>query len=56
MSFNLLKSKTFWGGVITLAGWLLHQPHIDIPTIVQGLGGLTTLVGARDAVAKVAAS
>jgi hypothetical protein len=55
LSFNLFKSKTFWGGVITLGGWLLNQPHIDFSTVVQGLGALTTLVGARDAVAQIAA-
>lgn len=55
MKFNPLKSKTFWGLVISAAAWIVKQPHIDVATILQGAGGLIVGTGLRDAIAQLKA-
>ena len=54
MGWNLLKSKTVWGALIMAGGRLLsdHSPT----SIVEAVGGVLTIAGARDAIAKIPAS
>lgn len=54
MSFNILKSKTVWGTVTLISGWLATLPVIDLKHIAMGLGGLLATIGARDALTKPA--
>jgi len=51
MGWNLLKSKTVWGALIVAGGRLLadHSPT----SIVEAVGGVLTVAGARDAIAKI---
>lgn len=53
MKWNLLRSKTVWGAVIGVVGWALNQPHIDLPTVVTGIGTILGAGGIRDALHKV---
>jgi len=49
----LLKSKTFWGAVVTGAAWLLGQPHVGVPEVAQAVGGIITAAGVRDSITKL---
>jgi hypothetical protein len=49
----VLKSKTFWGSVLTACSWLVAQPHVGTIDILQALGGVVTAVGVRDAIGQV---
>ena len=57
MAFNVLKSKTVWGAVIAVIGYLL-QPEVlavlpDVAaSIVSAIGALLAAIGMRQAVAK----
>lgn len=46
--FELVKSKTVWGGVFASVGWLLKQPHVTLPNIIVAIGMLLTAIGVRD--------
>lgn len=52
LSFNPLKSKTFWGTAAVVAGWMSSLPVLDIKHAVMGLGGLLAALGLRDAATK----
>lgn len=52
MTFNILKSKTFWGAVLTAGSWLLAQQHIGLVEVGQAVGGLIGTIGLRDALTK----
>lgn len=52
MHFSFLKSKTVWGAILTAGAWILSQPHIDPVTVVQAIGSIVTVIGARSAIAK----
>ena len=41
-------SKTVWGTVATVAGWLASQPVLDKPTIIKGIGAVLIGVGTAD--------
>lgn len=49
----ILKSKTFWGSILTAGAWLASQPHVGAVEVIQALGGITTAVGVRDAIGQV---
>lgn len=53
---TLLTSKTVWGAVAAIGGYFFQQTSQGIPitgwTILQGLGALISVVGARDAITK----
>ena len=57
MAFNVLKSKTVWGAVIAVIGYLL-QPEVlailpeVVASIVTAVGALLAAIGLRQAVAK----
>lgn len=46
----ILKSKTFWGSVLTAGAWLFGQPHVGGTEIIQAVGGVVTAIGVRDAI------
>ena len=50
---TLVKSKTVWGAAGATVAYLCKQDHLTIWSVIQGLGGFLSVVGARDAVAKV---
>ncbi len=50
---TLLKSKTVWGTIAAVAGWLASQPTLDKTTILTGAGVVLTGVGVRDSVTKI---
>ena len=50
---TLLKSKTVWGAALASGAWLFAQPHVGFVEVIQGLGGLLSVVGARNAIADV---
>lgn len=47
---NILKSKTFWGAVLVAAAKIYtdHSPA----SIAEAIGGVITVIGARQAIAK----
>lgn len=49
----IIKSKTVWGTLAAVTGWLAQQPQIDKTTILQGAGVILTSVGVRDSVTKI---
>ncbi len=49
----LLTSKTCWGTIAAVAGWLASQPKIDKTTILTGAGVVLTSIGVRDSVTKI---
>lgn len=57
LSFNPLKSKTFWGAVVAavspIAIAYLNDQPLAITQVLQGLGLILAALGLRDAVAKV---
>ena len=63
MRFNWLKSKTFWGVVLSVGATLLKNPHIGPTEVIQALGPVLdatqvsgaglAVIGLRDAVGKV---
>ena len=44
--------KTITGGIVGVLGWAFAQEPITVETVVQGLGMILGIVGARHAVAK----
>ena len=57
MAFNVLKSKTVWGAVLAVIGYLL-QPDVlavlpdVVASVVTAIGALLAAIGMRQAVAK----
>ncbi len=50
---TLLTSKTVWGTVAAVIGWLSQQPKLDAKTLLTGAGVVLAGVGARDSVTKL---
>lgn len=49
---TVLKSKTLWGAVFASAAWLVAQPHVGLPEIIQAIGAVVSAAGVRDAITK----
>lgn len=49
---NNIGWKTITGGILGVLGWAFAQDPITVETIVQGLGMILGIIGARHAVAK----
>lgn len=47
---SLLTSKTVWGAVIAAASWLIQQPTIGIPEVIQAVGMVIAAIGVRQAI------
>jgi hypothetical protein len=52
---TILKSKTFWGGVIGAAGLLLDAPAITLSVVAQAGGLVLAGAGIRDSFTKMGA-
>lgn len=50
---HIIKSKTVWGTIAAVTGWLAQQPELDKKTILIGAGTVLTSVGVRDSVTKI---
>lgn len=54
MGWSIFKSKTFWGAVVVGAGKVLGDHSLT--SVVEAVGAVITIAGARDAVAKIPAN
>jgi hypothetical protein len=54
MGWSIFKSKTFWGAVVVAGGKVLGDHSLT--SIVEAVGTVITIAGARDAVAKIPAN
>ena len=56
LSFNMLKSKTIWGVLLAILGWLL-DPNVmailpeAVAMVAQAVGLFLAAIGVRDAIA-----
>jgi hypothetical protein len=54
MGWSIFKSKTFWGAVVVAGGKILGDHSVT--SVVEAVGTVITIAGARDAVAKIPAN
>lgn len=52
--WRLLNTKTVRGAITVAAGYLLKQDGISVADVISAVGGVVTVLGARDAVDKAA--
>ena len=51
MGWTIFRSKTFWGAVVVAGGKVLGDHSLT--SIIEAVGAVITIAGARDAVAKI---
>lgn len=50
---RFVKSKTVWGTIAAVAGWMAQQPQLDKTTIIQGIGAILMGTGVADKLDKI---
>lgn len=49
---KLFRSKTVWGSILAAGAWLIAQPAINAPEIVQAVGTVLAAIGVKDSFIK----